>query len=160
MQTDVQSPDRVARVKRVRRRGCPQIIEALDHGELGLKTLERISRLPVEKQSMERARRLAQRAANARRQAAWRTDPQAGKTPFASQAYAEARKLRLRRIERTATPELKEACEEGRYSLRQYDLLSKLSPVRQKKALRLDFHKEQAQNLAAATIRAVLGPLC
>jgi len=45
-----------------------------------------------------------------------------------------------------------EECE----TLRQYDLLSKLSSVRQRKAIHCDRNKEQAQTQAAPTIRAVL----
>ena len=52
--------------------------------------------------------------------------------------------------------ELVAAYEEGRLSLRAYDLLSRRSPSLQKKAIRSDRHKEQAQSLAALTIRAVL----
>jgi hypothetical protein len=151
-----QSPDRTARINRIRRRGCPEIIQALNRAELGIKTLERISRLPLEKQSIELARRLEVRKASAQRQAAWRTDPKRGKAFFASQGYAEARKRRLRRIERIATAELVEAFSQGRLSLRQYDRLSRLLPVRQRKAVQLDRHKEQAQNLAAAAISSVL----
>ena len=123
------SPDRAARINRIKSRGCPEIIQALNRGGLGIKTLERISRLPVSKQSIELVRCLEARKANAQRQATWRADPRAGKTPFASHSHAEARARRLRRIERRATTELKAAYEEGRLSLRQYDLLSKLSPV-------------------------------
>jgi hypothetical protein len=47
-----QSPDRAARINRIKSRGCPEIIRALNRGELGIKTLERISRLPVSKQSI------------------------------------------------------------------------------------------------------------
>jgi len=150
------SPDRAARINRIKSRGCPEIIQALNRGGLGIKTLERISRLPVSKQSIELVRCLEARKANAQRQATWRADPRAGKTPFASHSHAEARARRLRRIERRATTELKAAYEEGRLSLRQYDLLSKLSPVRQRKAIHCDRNKEQAQTQAALTIRAVL----
>jgi hypothetical protein len=151
-----QSPDRAARVKRIARRGCPEVIQALNRGELGIKTLERISRLPAPEQSIELARLVEARKANAQRQAAWRTDSRSAKAFYASQGYAEARKRRLRRIERTAIQELKAAYSEGRLSLRQYDLLSRLPPCQQRKAIESGRHNEQAQNLAALTIRAVL----
>ena len=156
MQTVAQSSDRTARVKRIRCRGCPQIIEALNRGELGIKTLERLSRLPAQKQSKELARCLEHRRAKRERQAAWRANPGRGKAVFASQSYAEARARRLRRIAKRASAELKEAYREGRLSLRQYDLLSKLSPHRQRKAIELERNKERAQTLAAAAIRSVL----
>jgi hypothetical protein len=151
-----QSPDRAARVKRIQRRGCPEVIQALSRGELGLKPLERISRLPIAEQSKELARRVEERKDNALRQAAWRANPQRGKISFASQGYAEARARRLRRIQRTATAELKVAYSEGRLSLRQYDLLSKLSARQQRKAVMSDRDKEQAQTKAAAAIHSVL----
>jgi hypothetical protein len=151
-----QSSDRAARINRIKSRGAPEIIQALNGGELGIKTLERISRLPVKKQSIELARHLEERKAKRERQAAWRTDPKRGKALFASQGYAEARKRRLRRIERTATAELVEAFSQGRLSLRQYDLLSRLSPRHQRRTLSLESDKERAQNLAARTISSVL----
>ena len=121
-----------------------------------IKTLERLSRLPVQKQSKELARCLEHRRAKRERQAAWRANPRRGKAVFASQSYAEARARRLRRIERTAARELREAFSEGHLSLRQYDLLSKLSPLEQRNAIKSDRHKERAQTLAAAAIRSVL----
>ena len=48
------------------------------------------------------------------------------------------------------------AFREGRVSLRQYDRLSRLSPLRQRKAVQLASHKEQAQTLAALTINSFL----
>ena len=156
MQMDAQSSDRVARVNRIRRRGCAQLIETLSRGELGIKMLERISKLPTPGQSKELVRLLEERKANAERQAAWRADPRRGRAVFASQSYAEARARRLRRIERRATAELQEAYQEGRLSLRAYDQLSKLPAVRQKKAVESDRNKEQAQTQAAAAIRRVL----
>ena len=148
--------DSAARINRIKSRACPEIIQALNRRELGIKTLERISRLPVSKQSIELVRCLEARKANAQRQATWRADPRAGKTPFASQSYGEARARRLRRIERRATPELQAAYQERRLSLRAYDQLSKLSPARQRKAIHFDRNKERAQTQAALTIRAVL----
>jgi hypothetical protein len=79
-----------------------------------------------------------------------------GKALYASQGYVEARARRLRRISKRATAELKEAYDEGRLSLRAYDRLSKLSSLRQRQAVALERNKEQAQNQAAAAIRAVL----
>jgi hypothetical protein len=151
-----QSPDRAARINRIRSRGCPEIVQALNRGELGIKTLERISRLPVSKQSIELARCLEVRNAKRERQAAWRADPRRGKAQFASQGYMESRRRRLRRIEGRAITELQAAFNEGRLSLRRYDELSKLSPSRQRQAVMSDRAKEQAQELAAVTIRAVL----
>ena len=116
MQT-LENSDRTARIKRIRQRGCPEIIQALEHGECGIKTLERLSRLPIAEQSRAR---------------------------------------RLRRIARRATAELQSAYNEGRLSLRAYDRLSKLSPARQREMIRSDRDREQAQNLAALTIRTVL----
>jgi hypothetical protein len=52
--------------------------------------------------------------------------------------------------------DLRAAFSDGRLSLRAYDQLSKLSPVRQRQAIELDRNKERAQNLAALTIRSVL----
>jgi len=150
------SPDRAARINRIKSRGCPEIIQALNRGGLGIKTLERISRLPVSKQSIELVRCLEARKANAQRQATWRANPRAGKTPFASQSYAEARARRLRRIERRATTELKAAYEEGRLSLRAYDLLSRLPAGQQRKTVKSDRYKEHAQTLAAAAIKRLL----
>jgi hypothetical protein len=123
---------------------------------VGIKTLERLGRLPVKKQSVEMARHLEARDANARRQAAWRANTRRGEALYVSQGYAEARARRLCRIERTATAELVEAYTEGRLSLRQYDQLSKLSSYRKRKAVESDRHKERAQNLAAAAIGSVL----
>jgi hypothetical protein len=156
MQATAQSADRRSRIKRIRRRGCPQIIAALEREQLGIKTLERISRLPASKQAQELTRLVQEREAKAARQAAWRADPRHGKAVFASQSYAQARARRLRRIERTPTRELREAVSEERLSLRQYDQLSKLSPCQQRKAIKSDRHKERAQTLAAAAIRSVL----
>jgi hypothetical protein len=51
---------------------------------------------------------------------------------------------------------LKEAYDEGRLSLRAYDRLSKLSPLRQRQAVALERNKEQALNVAAAAISSVL----
>jgi hypothetical protein len=155
MQT-AESYDRLARIRRIKSRGCPEIVQALERGECGIKLLERLSKLPPQKQSIELARHLQERKAAAERQAAWRADPRATKTPFASQAYAEARTRRLRRIAKRATAELQEAYDEGRLSLRAYDRLSKLSPLRQRQALQTDRNKERAQTQAAAVIRIVL----
>jgi hypothetical protein len=135
---------------------CPEIIQALEHAEVGIKTLKHISRLPPKKQVIELARRLEARKANAERQAVWRADPERGKAFFASQGYAEARAGRLRRISKRATGELKEAYEEGRLTLRAYDQPSRLSPFRQRKVVALDRDKEQALFLAAAAFRLVL----
>jgi hypothetical protein len=151
-----QSPDRAARINRIKSRGCPEIIQALNRGELGLKTLERISRLPAPEQSIELARLVEARKANAQRQAAWRADPRRGTAVFASQSYEAARKRRLRRIAKRATAELTQAYEEGRLSLRAYDLVSRRSPSQQRKTVMSDRVQEQAQNLAAAAIRRVL----
>ena len=120
------SSDRASRIKRIKNRGCPEVIQALDRGELGIKTLERLSKFSPRKQSIELARLLQERE----RQAAWRANPRRGKAVFPSQSYAEARARRLRRIERRATPELVRAYGEGRLSLRQYEKLSKFSPHR------------------------------
>ena len=155
MQT-AQSSDRAARIKRIRRRGCPRIIQALECGELGIKLLERISRLPTGKQSIELARCLEVRDANARRQAAWRTDPRRGKALFVSQSYDEARARRLRQIRARAIPELNEAFATGKLTLRRYDILSRLTGRKQRKAVRLERNRERAQNLAAVAIRSVL----
>jgi hypothetical protein len=38
------SSDRASRIKRIKNRGCPEVIQALDRGELGIKTLERLTR--------------------------------------------------------------------------------------------------------------------
>jgi hypothetical protein len=148
--------DRGERIKRIKSRGCPEVIQALEGGKLGLKTLDRLSRLPLKEQRVKLVQLLEAREANTQCQAAWRADPRRGAAVYASQSYEKARARRLRRIERRATAELKEAYSEGRLSLRAYDELSKLSPKSQQKTIKSDRHKEQAQNLAAAAIRAVL----
>jgi hypothetical protein len=76
--------------------------------------------------------------------------------PFTRARVRRKHENGLRRIERAATPELVKTYGEGRLSLRAYERLSKLSPRRQRKAVELDRHKEQAQNLAAVAIRSVL----
>jgi hypothetical protein len=151
-----QSSDRVARVRRIKSRGCPEIIAALNHGALGIKSLEHITRLPTAEQALELARRLEHKRTMAARQAAWRADPRRGKAVFASQSYAEARARRLRRIQKRACAELKSAYEEGRLSLRAYDLLSRCSHPEQRKTIKSDRNKEQAQTQAALTIREML----
>jgi hypothetical protein len=156
MQTVVQSSDRAARIKRIRRRGCPEVIQTLERGELGIKSLERLTRLPASKQSKELVRLLEERKTKRERQAAWRATPRCGAALFASQGYEEARKRRLRRIQRRATAELQEAYQEGRLSLRAYDRISKLSAQRQRKTIMSDRQREQAQTQAVLTIRAVL----
>ena len=151
-----QSTDLATRIKRTWRNGCLEVIQAIANGELGIKTLERISKLPAPAQPKELVRLLKERKANAERQAAWRADPRRGRAVFASQRYAEARARHLRRIGMRASAELQAAYQEGRLSLRAYDQLSKRSPSQQKKAVEFDRNKEQAQTKAAAAIRKVL----
>jgi hypothetical protein len=90
-----QRSDPAARIKRIRRRGCPEVIQALEGEELGIKTLERITQLPACEQSMELARLVEERKAKRKRQAAWRANPRCGAAVYASQAYAQARARRL-----------------------------------------------------------------
>jgi hypothetical protein len=49
-----------------------------------------LSRLPASEQAIELARVLNEREANIQRQAVWKSDPRAGKSPLASQSYWRA----------------------------------------------------------------------
>ena len=55
-----------------------------DLSENVMRPLARLSRLRAGEQAIELARVLNEREANIQRQAAWRSDPRAGKSPFAS----------------------------------------------------------------------------
>jgi hypothetical protein len=149
--------DRDYRINRIRKRGIPELIQALDCGELGVKEAERISRLPKAKQCIEVFRCLEARKANVERQAVWRNNPlSAGRSPYASDSYAEAKRRRLCRIGGHAARELTEAFNAGQLSLRRYDLLSRLSPASQRKALQADRRQQDGQSLAAHAIHLIL----
>jgi hypothetical protein len=75
---------------------------------------------------------------------------------FASATYAATKQRRLRAIARRATPELSEAFSQGELSLRRTELLSKLSPARQRQILAKEQRKEDAQRLAAQALHDFL----
>jgi hypothetical protein len=94
-----------------------------------IKTAEGISRLSKKEQRFGVAQRLEARAANERC---------------------------LRRIGRSAVHELTETFNAGGLSLRQYDLLSRLSPTAQKKALQEEERRKEGQSRAARVIHLML----
>jgi hypothetical protein len=149
--------DREARLNRIGRRGVPELIQALERGEIGIKTAERIARLSKKEQRLQVTQRLEARVANERRQTAWRNRPlKRGKSLYASASYSLTKERRLRRIGRSAILELTETFNAGGLSLRQYDLLSRLSPTRQRKALQAGRHRKEGQELAARVIHSLL----
>jgi hypothetical protein len=78
------------------------------------------------------------------------------RTRYPSEGYKETRGRRLRRISRSAIPELREGWQAGRISLRRYDLLSRLPASRQRKELAHLELKETANTLAAKVIHSIL----
>jgi hypothetical protein len=75
---------------------------------------------------------------------------------FPSATYAAVKARRLRSIERRATRELSEADADGRLSLNKAEILSQLSPARQRRILAQEQRKEDAKRLAAETLRDLL----
>jgi hypothetical protein len=149
--------DRQERLNRIGRRGVPELIAAVEHARLGLKTADRISRLSKKEQRFQLTGRLEAQALNQQRQLEWRKAPfKRGKSLYASSSYAETKERRLRRAGRYAVRELTDAFNAGNLSLRQYELMSRLSPARQKKTLQLDRHRKEGQQLAARVIHLLL----
>ena len=64
---------------------------------------------------------------------------------YASDSYAIDKARRLRRIKRRAVSELQQAFESGELSLRKFDILSRLSPRKQRRIIA----SEKASNAAA-----------
>ena len=75
---------------------------------------------------------------------------------YRSATYAAVKQRRLRSIERRATPELSEAFAAGQLSLRRTEILSQLSPERQRRILRQEHLQEQGERLAAQVLRDFL----
>ena len=75
---------------------------------------------------------------------------------YPSATYAAVRARRLRSIHRRATRELSEAFAAGKLSLNRTEILSQLSPARQRRILAREQLKEDAQWLAARAIALFL----
>jgi len=71
---------------------------------------------------------------------------------FPSDSYAADKARRLRRINRRAVPELQKAFESGELSLRKFDVLSRLSPRKQRRIIASEKATGAAALLAARTI--------
>jgi hypothetical protein len=70
--------------------------------------------------------------------------------------YQAIKARRLIRVRRRAVPELIEAFERGRLSLRQFDLMSRLSARQQKRAITVKAREERAASIAALVIAEIL----
>jgi hypothetical protein len=75
---------------------------------------------------------------------------------YRSATYAAVKQRRLRSIERRATRELSEAFAGGALSLRKAEMLSRLSPARQRRILRQEQLQEQGERLAAQALHDFL----
>ena len=106
------------------------------------------------------ARLLETRRQNVARQAAWRAKPKKARSPWESNSYAAGKRRRLKRIERAATGELIKAFGEGKLSLRQTDILSRLEPAKQRRevaeVLAQRARKIDGERLAAVAIAEFL----
>src|SRR5262249_27079379 len=102
-------------------------------GEIRLTQAYRLSSFSEAKQRAELAQIVERRRADQARQAAWRAKPKKARSPWESNSYAAGKQRRLKRIEREATGELSKAFREGKLSLRQTDILSRLEPAKQRR---------------------------
>jgi hypothetical protein len=75
---------------------------------------------------------------------------------YPSATYRAVKARRLRSIQRRATRELSEAFAAGRLSLNKAEVLSQLSPARQRRILAQEQQKEESQRLAALAISSIL----
>jgi hypothetical protein len=71
---------------------------------------------------------------------------------YASDSYDADEARRLRRIESRACPELQQAYEGGRLSLRKYDLVSRGSKAQQRRVVTAQKARDVATLIAARTI--------
>ena len=75
---------------------------------------------------------------------------------FASATYQAVKARRLRSIRRRATRELSEALASGQLSLRRAEIVSRLSPARQRRILAKEQLQEQGERLAAQALHDFL----
>jgi hypothetical protein len=75
---------------------------------------------------------------------------------YPSATYQAVRTRRLRSIERRATSQLREAFAAGELSMNRAEILSKLSPTRQRQILAHEQFEKNAQRVAAAVLHDLL----
>jgi hypothetical protein len=75
---------------------------------------------------------------------------------YVSDSYTIDKARRLRRIKRRAVPELQKAFENGELSLRKFDILSRLSPRKQRRIIASEKATSAAALLAAKAINQFL----
>jgi hypothetical protein len=78
---------------------------------------------------------------------------------FPSDSYGNEKKRRLRRIQNRAHPALIDAYEHGDLSLRQFDLLSKLPPAKQRRLIAAEKARSASALLAAQAVNQFLDSL-
>jgi hypothetical protein len=78
---------------------------------------------------------------------------------YASDSYESNKARRLRRVAGRSTPELKQVYENGQISLRQFDIISKLPPAKQRRLIAAEKARSAAALIAAQTINQFLDDL-